>query len=93
MAIQEPKRVFDLGDSASLSVDDKGVAGVSSFDDNDVGKVIDAKVKLRLTNITRTSANKKMPFTYNFDALELEIPQQEEYIKDRTSNRRKAGGF
>ena len=97
--VKTPKKVFDLGESASteiskaskkwyphLSISDSGVAGISSFDDEDIGKTIEAKVTIRLKTITKTSANKKSPFTYDFEALKLEIPQSRysQMAKDMT---------
>lgn len=70
----------------TISFFDDGVAGVSSFDDQDVGKTIHAEVDIKLVAIESSTRGKKK-FTYRFEAHKLHLPDvldsKQRYIKER----------
>ncbi len=77
----------------TISFSDNGVAGVSSFDDEDVGKMISVQADLRLTGIqSRTDKPNKKKFDYEFEVHKIHMPDdlssQEEYKQLRQSKRK-----
>lgn len=86
---KEPKKYYP-----SVSFSDNGVGGVSSFDDQDIGKVISVKVDIKLVSIEseeKTDTEKK--FRYRFECRKIHMPddlsQQEEYknIRQKAKNK------
>jgi hypothetical protein len=82
----------------TISFSDNGVAGVSSFDDQDIGKVINITAEIKLTGIDSRSDNpKKKKFDYTFEVHKIHMPddlsKQEDTLKERQKERAKKMGF
>jgi len=74
------------------------VAGVSSFDDQDIGKTITVKAEIKLTGImSRTDNLNKKKFDYSFEVHKIHMPddlsKQEDALKDRQKDRAKKRGI
>ena len=78
---------------------DEGVAGVSSFDEKDIGKVITVKAEIKLTRISSNSneKDKKKKYDYTFEVHKISMPddlsKQEDSIKARREKKARKQGF
>jgi len=77
----------------SIGFSDKGVGGVSSFDDKDIGKTIsvNAEIKLVGINSNSTDTSKGKSFNYVFEVRKIHMPddlsKKEDDIKQRRAVR------
>ena len=76
-----------------LNFSDKGVGGVSSFDDKDLGKTITVEAEIKLVGINSNSnaQSKGKKFNYDLEVRRIHMPddlsQQEDDIKQRRAVR------
>jgi len=77
----------------TVSFSDNGVGGVSSFDDQDIGKIISIKADIKLVSIeSEERSDTKKKFLYRFEVRKINMPddlsQQEEYknIRQKAKN-------
>ena len=76
-----------------IDFSDKGVGGVSSFDDKDIGKIISVKAEIKLVGISSNSdaQSKGKRFNYSFEVRRIhmadDLSQQEDYVKTMNKDR------
>ena len=94
MKASEPKKKW----YPTINFSDKGIAGVSSFDDSDIGKTIIVWAEIKLTGINSRSDNpKEKKFDYSFEVHKIHMPddlsRQEDALKARQLDRNKKKGM
>jgi len=79
----------------SLHFTDNGQDGKSSFDDEDIGKVLTVTAEIKLTGInSRTDTPKGKKFEYNFEVQKLHLEGSDaEMLKTRQTDRAKKRGM
>jgi len=82
----------------TINFSNNGVAGVSSFDDSDIGKTITVKAEIKLTGInSRSDKPQGKKFDYSFEVHKIHMPddlsKQEDSLKERQTARNKKKGF
>ncbi len=83
----------------TIDYSDSGVAGVSSFDDQDIGKTITVEAEIKLVGINSDIdvKSKGKKYNYSFEVHKIHMPddlsRQEDALKDRQKKRSRKKGF
>jgi len=76
---------------------DKGVGGVSSFDDSDIRKKITVQADLQLVGIRSSNSGEGKKFDYTFEVHKLHMPddlsKQQQSIKENQSRKSKTQNY